>query len=189
MWPRYRWLQAHMPSTVSRSALPGSVSVYSTRGGMVGCTLRSISPLRSSMRRFWVSILCLMPSISFRMPWDMRSRGTQYAPTCRRQARDAPVGLNPREPGRDILFLICIYERRGFGMAKTVIDLDDEALAEAARLLGTSSKKDTVNAALREIIDRRRRAAAVARMREMVAAGEVDFSVIERDGGSQQAVA
>jgi Arc/MetJ family transcription regulator len=74
-------------------------------------------------------------------------------------------------------------------MAKTVIDLDDEALAEAARLLGTSSKKDTVNAALREIIDRRRRAAAVARMREMVAAGEVDFSVIERDGGSQQAVA
>ncbi|MBT2233766.1 type II toxin-antitoxin system VapB family antitoxin [Nonomuraea sp. NEAU-A123] len=60
-------------------------------------------------------------------------------------------------------------------MTKTLIDLDDEALAEAAKLLGTSSKKDTVNAALREIVDRRRRAAAVARMREMVAEGEIDW--------------
>ncbi|GGL07671.1 type II toxin-antitoxin system VapB family antitoxin [Planomonospora parontospora] len=75
-------------------------------------------------------------------------------------------------------------------MAKTLIDLDDEALAEAARLLGTSSKKDTVNAALREIVDRRRRAAAVARMREMVAEGEIDFSVIEKnDDGTRQNVA
>ncbi|TMR88590.1 type II toxin-antitoxin system VapB family antitoxin [Nonomuraea basaltis] len=74
-------------------------------------------------------------------------------------------------------------------MAKTVIDLDDEALAEAARVLGTTSKKDTVNAALREIVDRRRRAAAVARMREMVAAGEIDFSVIEKGDDANQAVA
>ncbi|MEV0640123.1 type II toxin-antitoxin system VapB family antitoxin [Streptomyces sp. NPDC050619] len=64
-------------------------------------------------------------------------------------------------------------------MSRTVIDLDDEALAEAARHLGTSTKKDTVNAALREIADRRRRAAAVERMRRMVAEGEIDFSVIE----------
>ena len=65
-------------------------------------------------------------------------------------------------------------------MSRTVIDLDDEALAEAARHLGTSTKKDTVNAALREIADRRRRAAAVERMRQMVAEGEIDFSVIEK---------
>lgn len=64
-------------------------------------------------------------------------------------------------------------------MSRTVIDLDDEALAEAARHLGTTTKKDTVNAALREINDRRRRAAAVARMRQMVAAGEIDFSVLD----------
>jgi Arc/MetJ family transcription regulator len=69
-------------------------------------------------------------------------------------------------------------------MTKTLIDLDDEALAEAAKLLGTSSKKDTVNAALREIVDRRRRAAAIARMREMVAEGEIDFSVIEKGDGT-----
>lgn len=65
-------------------------------------------------------------------------------------------------------------------MTKTLIDLDDEALAEAAKSLGTSSKKDTVNAALREIVDRRRRAAAVARMRAMVAEGEIDFSVLDQ---------
>ncbi|MEU8196420.1 type II toxin-antitoxin system VapB family antitoxin [Microbispora amethystogenes] len=74
-------------------------------------------------------------------------------------------------------------------MTKTLIDLDDEALAEAAKLLGTSSKKDTVNAALREIVDRRRRAAAIARMREMVAEGEIDLSAIEKSDGAQQAVA
>ncbi|MFF3669738.1 type II toxin-antitoxin system VapB family antitoxin [Microtetraspora malaysiensis] len=74
-------------------------------------------------------------------------------------------------------------------MTKTLIDLDDEALAEAAKLLGTSSKKDTVNAALREIVDRRRHSAAIARMREMVAEGEIDFSAIEKGDGTQQAVA
>ncbi|GAA2698160.1 MULTISPECIES: type II toxin-antitoxin system VapB family antitoxin [Nonomuraea] len=74
-------------------------------------------------------------------------------------------------------------------MTKTLIDLDDEALAEAAKLLGTSSKKDTVNAALREIIDRRRRAAAVARMREMVAEGQIDFSATEKGDATQQDVA
>ncbi|GAA3231552.1 type II toxin-antitoxin system VapB family antitoxin [Nonomuraea helvata] len=65
-------------------------------------------------------------------------------------------------------------------MTRTVIDLDDEALAEAAELLGTSSKEETVNAALREIVDRRRRAAAVARMRQMVAEGEIDLSLLDK---------
>ncbi|MFD4460627.1 type II toxin-antitoxin system VapB family antitoxin [Nocardia sp. NPDC058480] len=60
-------------------------------------------------------------------------------------------------------------------MARTVVDLDDAALAEAARYLGTTTKKDTVNAALREIIDRRRRAEAIARMRALVANGEIDL--------------
>lgn len=72
-------------------------------------------------------------------------------------------------------------------MSRTVIDLDDEALAEAARLLGTSTKKDTVNAALREIADRRRRAAAVERMRQMAAEGEIDFSLIEEVGDTGEA--
>ena len=40
---------------------------------------------------------------------------------------------------------------------KTMIDLNDEALALAAKELGTTTKKDTVNAALNFVADRRRR--------------------------------
>lgn len=66
MWPRFRWVQSHITSTVFRSPCPGPVRVYSTFGGTVGYTVRSTSPLRSSMRRFWVSILWLIPSTAFR---------------------------------------------------------------------------------------------------------------------------
>lgn len=38
-----------------------------------------------------------------------------------------------------------------------MVDLDDAALTLAARELGTTTKKDTVNAALRFVADRRRR--------------------------------
>jgi len=37
-------------------------------------------------------------------------------------------------------------------MSTTQINLDDDALAEAARILGTSSKVGTVNAALRAVV-------------------------------------
>jgi len=40
---------------------------------------------------------------------------------------------------------------------KTVIDLDDEALELAAKELGTTTKKDTVNAALEFVASRRHR--------------------------------
>ncbi len=40
---------------------------------------------------------------------------------------------------------------------KTMIDLNDEALALAAKELGTTTKKDTVNAALEFVANRRRR--------------------------------
>jgi Arc/MetJ family transcription regulator len=36
-------------------------------------------------------------------------------------------------------------------MAKTLIEIDEQYLAAAQRELGTSTKKDTVNAALREV--------------------------------------
>jgi Arc/MetJ family transcription regulator len=39
-------------------------------------------------------------------------------------------------------------------MGKTLIDLDDELLAQARVVLGTGTKKDTVNAALREVVRR-----------------------------------
>jgi Arc/MetJ family transcription regulator len=46
-------------------------------------------------------------------------------------------------------------------MAVTQIDLDDDALAEAMRLSGARSKKETVNLALREYAARHRRIAAL----------------------------
>ena len=57
-------------------------------------------------------------------------------------------------------------------MSVTPIDLDDDALAEAMRELGTTTKKDTVNAALRELVARRRRLAALDRLGERYERGE-----------------
>lgn len=59
-------------------------------------------------------------------------------------------------------------------MTKVLIDIDDEALAKAAELLGTKTKKDTVNVALRETVQRLDRAYALARLREMGEAGVFD---------------
>lgn len=46
-------------------------------------------------------------------------------------------------------------------MAKTLIDIDDEYLDAAQQALGTTTKKDTVNAALRQV------AALAARRRDL----------------------
>ncbi len=46
-------------------------------------------------------------------------------------------------------------------MAKTLVDLDEGQLAAAAKALGTTTKKDTVNSALREA------AALAARRRDL----------------------
>jgi Arc/MetJ family transcription regulator len=59
-------------------------------------------------------------------------------------------------------------------MTKMLIDIDDEALAEAAALLGTTTKKDTVNQALRETTQRLRRANALARLVELGESGAFD---------------
>lgn len=42
-------------------------------------------------------------------------------------------------------------------MTVTQVDIDDDALAEAMRLSGTKTKKETVNLALREFAARHRR--------------------------------
>jgi Arc/MetJ family transcription regulator len=59
-------------------------------------------------------------------------------------------------------------------MTKTPIDLDDEALAAAAEALGTTTKKDTVNAALREVSQRLRRLAALDELGSMADRGDFD---------------
>jgi Arc/MetJ family transcription regulator len=64
-------------------------------------------------------------------------------------------------------------------MARTVIDLDDELLTSVARELGTSTKKDTVNAALREVLANRRRAVALTRLRDAANEGAFDLGLLE----------
>ena len=64
-------------------------------------------------------------------------------------------------------------------MARTVIDLDDELLASVARELGTSTKKDTVNAALREVLETRRRALALTRLRHAATDGAFDLAFLQ----------
>lgn len=46
----------------------------------------------------------------------------------------------------------CIYRRIGEHMTKRLVDIDDETLEEAQRVLGTATIEDTVNTALIETV-------------------------------------
>lgn len=59
-------------------------------------------------------------------------------------------------------------------MTKMLIDIDEEALAEAAKVFGTKTKKDTVNTALRETAAVRRRANALEELRKLGEQGYFD---------------
>jgi Arc/MetJ family transcription regulator len=59
-------------------------------------------------------------------------------------------------------------------MSITQIDIDDAALAEAMRLMGTTTKKDTVNTALREYAARIKRLQAAEKLAARAARGEFD---------------
>ncbi|MBX6722153.1 MAG: type II toxin-antitoxin system VapB family antitoxin [Dactylosporangium sp.] len=74
-------------------------------------------------------------------------------------------------------------------MARTMIDIDEEALAEAARVLGTTTKKDTVNAALREAVARERRLEALLESQEMAARGEIAWDLWEQEQAMEKAIA
>lgn len=60
-------------------------------------------------------------------------------------------------------------------MALTQIDVDEEALAEAMRLSGARTKKETVNLALREFAARHRRVEALERSAEAATGWDHDW--------------
>ena len=64
-------------------------------------------------------------------------------------------------------------------MSRTVIDLDDDLVDAVARALGTRTKKETVNTALREVLENRRRAVALTRLREAAEDGAFDLALLE----------
>ncbi|GAB95437.1 Arc/MetJ family transcription regulator [Kineosphaera limosa] len=59
-------------------------------------------------------------------------------------------------------------------MTRTTIEIDDAALAAAAEVLGTHTKKDTVNAALREVSQRLRRLQALDQLGAMSDRGDFE---------------
>ena len=65
-------------------------------------------------------------------------------------------------------------------MARTIIDIDDEKLAWAQRALRTSTKRETVNAALElaAAVDADKRTQALS-FRDLL--GRLDVELIERD--------
>ena len=64
-------------------------------------------------------------------------------------------------------------------MTRTMIDLDDDLVAEVSKALGTTTKKETVNTALREVLESRRRAMALTRLRALVEGGAIDSEIFE----------
>ncbi|RKN06287.1 type II toxin-antitoxin system VapB family antitoxin [Streptomyces radicis] len=64
-------------------------------------------------------------------------------------------------------------------MSRTIIDLDDEIVAEAMRLYGTRTKAAAVRAAMEDAVKRRLR----REFADAVKSGELDFSeIIENTG-------
>ena len=66
-------------------------------------------------------------------------------------------------------------------MARTIIDIDEEKLVRAQRALRTSTKRETVNAALElaAAIDADKRAQALASFRDLL--DRLDTDLIEQD--------
>ena len=62
-------------------------------------------------------------------------------------------------------------------MSVTQIDIDDDALSEAMRLMGTSTKKETVNTALREYAERVKRLEAAEKLAARAARGEFERDI------------
>jgi Arc/MetJ family transcription regulator len=66
-------------------------------------------------------------------------------------------------------------------MARTIIDIDDEKLARAQRALRTTTKRDTVNAALElaAAVDARKRTELLEEFRDLL--DRLDVGLIEQD--------
>ncbi|MGH3680408.1 MAG: type II toxin-antitoxin system VapB family antitoxin [Natronosporangium sp.] len=74
-------------------------------------------------------------------------------------------------------------------MSRTVIDLDDAAFARAQRALRTTTKRDTVNAALElaAAVQSDRRAQLLESFRDLL--GRLDTDLIEADEANDHAIA
>lgn len=65
-------------------------------------------------------------------------------------------------------------------MSVTQVDIDDDTLKEAMRLMGTTTKKETVNRALSEYVARIKRIEALDRLAARGQRGEFDQAAAAR---------
>jgi Arc/MetJ family transcription regulator len=74
-----------------------------------------------------------------------------------------------------------VYLTGGSAVAKTLLDLDEDLLAEAAATLGTRTKKDTVTVALQKVSEdaRARRARALEDLLAVADADGFDYSRLD----------
>jgi Arc/MetJ family transcription regulator len=73
-----------------------------------------------------------------------------------------------------------VVRARGGAVAmRRVIDLDDQLVEAVSKVLDTGTKEDTVNAALREVLETRRRAVALTRLQDAVAEGAFELELLE----------
>ncbi|ALC22607.1 Arc/MetJ family transcription regulator [Streptomyces pristinaespiralis] len=62
-------------------------------------------------------------------------------------------------------------------VSMTNVNLDDDVLAEAMRLMGTTTKKDTINGALLDYVHRLKRLEAMQDLAERAESGEFDEAI------------
>ena len=67
-------------------------------------------------------------------------------------------------------------------MSKTSVEIDRDIAAQAADILGTATLRDTIDAALREIVHARRRLELIALLSEP---GRFDFDAAEHAWGGE----
>lgn len=63
-------------------------------------------------------------------------------------------------------------------MTKILVDVDDTMLAEAMELLGTKTKKETINLALSELMARQRRVNAFRELCALADSGALDLDAL-----------
>lgn len=65
-------------------------------------------------------------------------------------------------------------------MSKTSVEVDKDIVRQAAAILGTRTLRETIDAALRDVVNAKRRLELIALLSEE---GRFDFDALERAGG------
>lgn len=68
-------------------------------------------------------------------------------------------------------------------MAKTSVDVDQDIARKAAAILGTRTLRETIDAALREVVDAKRRLELISMLSDP---GRFDFDAAERAWGGER---